>query len=57
MADIIPKPRKKKVPPSEAKDDWIAYRLQNDQRFLRRIENARKNLRAGRGTRLEDVKS
>lgn len=31
-------------------------RLENDPRFLRRIEKARKNLRAGRGVRLENVK-
>jgi hypothetical protein len=57
MADTIPKPRKKEVRPSEAKDDSFEYRLQNDPRFLRRIESARKSLRAGRGTRLEDMKS
>ena len=32
------------------------YRLENDPRFLRRIEKARKSLRAGRGVRLENVK-
>jgi hypothetical protein len=32
-------------------------RLENDPRFLRRVENARKSLRAGRGVRLEDVKA
>jgi hypothetical protein len=31
------------------------YRLENDPRFLRRIEKARKSLRAGRGVRLEDI--
>ncbi|MEA2876784.1 MAG: putative transcriptional regulator [Hyphomicrobiales bacterium] len=31
-------------------------RLENDPRFLRRVENARKSLRAGRGVRLENVK-
>ncbi len=36
-------------------DDWIDYRLEHDPRFLRRIERARLSLRAGRGTRLEDV--
>jgi hypothetical protein len=30
--------------------------LENDPRFLRRIEKARKSLRAGRGVRLENVK-
>jgi hypothetical protein len=29
--------------------------LERDERFLRRIEGARKSLRAGRGTRLEDI--
>jgi len=35
--------------------DWFDYRLENDSRFLRRIERARRNLREGRGVRLEDV--
>ena len=39
----------------ETEDDWFEYRLEHDPRFLRRIEGARKNLRAGRGTRLEDL--
>lgn len=39
----------------ESEDDWFEYRLENDPRFLRRIEKARKSLRAGRGVRLEDV--
>lgn len=39
----------------ESEDDWFDYRLENDPRFLQRIEQARKSLRAGRGTRLEDV--
>ena len=39
----------------KSEDDWFEYRLQNDPRFLQRIENARKSLRAGRGIRLEDV--
>jgi prevent-host-death family protein len=37
-------------------DDWFEYRLENDPRFLRRIEKARKSLRAGRGVKLENVK-
>lgn len=41
----------------ESEDDWFEYRLENDPRFLRRIEKARASLRAGRGTRLEDVDS
>lgn len=40
----------------ESDDDWFDYRLENDPRFLRRIESARQSLRSGRGVRLEDVK-
>lgn len=39
----------------QSEDDWFEYRLEHDTRFLRRIEKARKSLRAGRGVRLEDV--
>ena len=39
----------------KSEDDWFDYRLENDPRFLRRIESARRSLRAGRGVRLEDV--
>jgi prevent-host-death family protein len=39
----------------ESEEDWFEYRLENDPRFLRRIEQARNNLRAGRGLSLEDV--
>ncbi len=38
-----------------SEDDWFDYRLENDARFLARIEKARESLRAGRGVRLEDV--
>ena len=41
----------------ESEDDWFEYRLENDPRFLRRVENARASLRAGRGIRLENVKA
>ena len=40
----------------ESEDDWFDYRLENDPRFLARVEAARGSLRAGRGVRLEDVK-
>lgn len=40
----------------ESEDDWFDYRLQNDPRFLQRVEQARQSLRAGRGVKLEDVK-
>jgi prevent-host-death family protein len=39
----------------ESEEDWLEYRLENDPRFLRRIEQARSSLRAGRGIRLEDL--
>jgi prevent-host-death family protein len=39
----------------ESEDDWFDYKLENDPRFLQRIERARQSLRAGRGSRLEDV--
>jgi len=39
----------------KSEDDWFDYRLENDQRFLERIEQARGSIRAGRGVKLEDV--
>ena len=39
----------------ESEDDWFDYRLENDPRFLRRIDQARKSLQAGRGVKIEDV--
>jgi prevent-host-death family protein len=41
----------------ESEEDWFAYRLENDPRFLRRIEQARKSLHAGRGVRLEECRT
>ena len=41
----------------ETEEDWFDYRLENDPRFLRRIEHARGSLRAGRGIRLEDLEA
>ncbi len=38
----------------ESEDDWFEYRLENDPRFLKRVELARASLRAGKGIRLED---
>ncbi len=40
-----------------SEEDWFDYRLENDPRFLDRVAQARASLRAGRGVRLEDVKS
>jgi PHD/YefM family antitoxin component YafN of YafNO toxin-antitoxin module len=39
----------------KSEDDWFDYRLENDQRFLKRIEQARASIRAGRGVKLEDA--
>lgn len=38
-----------------SEDEWFEYRLENDPRFLRRIEEARQSIRSGRGVRLEDA--
>jgi prevent-host-death family protein len=39
----------------ESEEDWFDYRLEHDPRFLRRVEQARASLRAGRGIKLEDT--
>jgi prevent-host-death family protein len=41
----------------ESEEDWFEYRLENDPRFLRRIEHARNSLQAGRGVRLENLET
>jgi prevent-host-death family protein len=38
-----------------SEDDWFDYQLENDPRFLKRIERARASLRSRRGVKLEDV--
>jgi prevent-host-death family protein len=38
-----------------SEEDWLDYQLENDPRFLSRIEQARNSLRKGRGVRIEDV--
>ena len=38
-----------------SEDDWFDFRLENDPRFLKRIEAARRRLEAGKGVPLEDV--
>jgi len=53
MAGKVRKSGVREVPLSEIKDDL----LENDPRFLRRIEQARGSLRAGRGIKLEDLKT
>jgi prevent-host-death family protein len=39
----------------QSEDDWFDFRLENDPRFLARVEKSRASLRAGRGVRLEDI--
>ena len=39
----------------QSEDDWFDYRLENDPRFLKRVEAARRSLRAGRGIKIEDL--
>ena len=39
----------------QTEDDWFEYRLENDPEFLRRVGEARAAIRAGLGTRLEDL--
>jgi len=38
-----------------SEDDWFDYRLEHEPRFLQRIAEARASLRAGQGTRLEEL--
>jgi hypothetical protein len=38
-----------------SEDDWLDYQLENDPRFLRRIEQARRSLQEGQGIKIEDV--
>ena len=37
-------------------DDWIEYRLLNDEKFLTSIKSARENIKKGQGIRLEDLR-
>jgi len=39
----------------EDEEGWFEYRLENDPRFLKRIEQARKSLKSGLGITIEDV--
>lgn len=39
----------------ESEEDWFDYKLENDPRFFRRVESARRSLRAGLGAKLEDL--
>lgn len=37
-------------------DDWFDFRLENDPRFLKRIQESRASIRAGQGIPWEQVK-
>lgn len=39
----------------ETEEDWFEYRLENHPEFLRQIQAARAAIKAGEGTRLEDL--
>ncbi|MBE7474916.1 MAG: hypothetical protein HS114_37760 [Anaerolineales bacterium] len=39
-----------------SEDDWCDYRLEHDERFLRRVTQARESLRAGQGIKVEAIK-
>lgn len=39
----------------ESEDDWFDYKLENDPRFLSRVESSRRSLREGRGVSLQDL--
>src|SRR5437870_2316226 len=38
-----------------SEDDWFDYQLENDPRFVRRVQRARDELRSGRGVPINDV--
>ena len=40
-----------------SEEDWFDYRLEHDPRFLERIDSARRNIKSGLGTRIEDIES
>ena len=39
----------------ESEDDWFDYRLENDPRFLSRIQQARESIVKGKGMRIEEL--
>lgn len=39
-----------------SEDDWFDYRLENDPRFLKRVERARSQFSRGRGVRIEAIR-
>jgi prevent-host-death family protein len=41
----------------DSEDDWFDFRLENDPRFLKRIEKSRASLRAGKGIPWEEIQA
>jgi len=39
----------------KSEEDWFDYQLESDPRFLHRIEEARQDLREGKGVRVGDI--
>jgi prevent-host-death family protein len=39
----------------ESEDEWFDYRLENDPRFLSRIQRARDSIAKGKGVRIEEL--
>jgi prevent-host-death family protein len=39
----------------KSEDDWFDYRLENDPRFLSRIQKARDSIVKGKGVRIEEL--
>jgi len=39
----------------ESEEDWFDYQLEKDHAFLKRIAVARRQIRGGKGIRIEDV--
>ena len=39
----------------KSEDDWLEFQLEEDPRFLQKIEASRQSLREGKGVRLEDI--
>lgn len=40
----------------DSEDDWFDFRLENDPRFLKKIEASRASIRAGQGIPWEQIK-
>jgi prevent-host-death family protein len=39
----------------QSEDDWLDYRIENDPRFLVRVQQARDGIKKGHGIRLEEL--